>query len=51
MAGNRLPGDGLMHKLWDLFHKYDEQAVEYMEREGVDVSHAWPHVDVEGRPE
>ena len=46
-----MSGHGLMHKLWDLFHRYDVEAAEYMRREGVDVAHAWPHVDVEGRPE
>lgn len=34
-----------------LFHKYDEQAAEFVRREGVDPVPVWPHVDVEGRPE
>lgn len=41
-----------IERLWHLFDRYDreEQALlEHERREGVEA--AWPHVEVEGRPE
>lgn len=46
-----MSGHGVIRRLWELFDRYDEQAAEFMRREGVDVEAAWPHVEQEGRPE
>lgn len=46
-----MSGHGVIRRLWDLFEEYDEKAIEFIRREGVDIPAHWPHHDVEGRPE